>query len=346
RTARTYDMDRTPAPKQSLLNEPKKSSAPAPRQAVITNATASAPLRLTNGVYVTSPTKTEASEMRPVQNALEAQIALITHGISCGPLDGVIGSQTRAALRAYQRNAGLPLTGGLDPQTRRSLIIKPPVFTNYLITHDDVARLTPISPTWIGKSQQSRLDYENLLELVAEKTRSHQGLVRRLNPGIDWAKLGPGSVVTVVAIPVPVVTAQAASVRIRLAEKTLQAFDAGGKLIAHFPCSIARLVEKRPVGELRVVTVVHNPNYTFNPALFPESTEARQLTQKLILPPGPNNPVGTAWIGLDRPGYGIHGTPHPEQVGRTESHGCFRLANWDAEYLARLVRVGTPVFVE
>ena len=70
------------------------------------------------------------------------------------------------------------------------------------------------------------------------------------------------------------------------------------------------------------------------------------MNQKLILQPGPNNPVGVAWIGLDKTGYGIHGTPVPEQVGRTESHGCFRLANWDAEYLVKLVWVGMPVLVE
>jgi lipoprotein-anchoring transpeptidase ErfK/SrfK len=92
--------------------------------------------------------------------------------------------------------------------------------------------------------------------------------------------------------------------------------------------------------------VVHDPNYTFDPAVFPESEEARNLGRKLIIPPGPNNPVGVAWIGLDRPGYGIHGTPNPEQVGRTESHGCFRLANWDARALLGLVRVGLPVVVE
>jgi lipoprotein-anchoring transpeptidase ErfK/SrfK len=65
-----------------------------------------------------------------------------------------------------------------------------------------------------------------------------------------------------------------------------------------------------------------------------------------MIPPGPNNPVGTAWIGLNKQGYGIHGTPHPEEVGRTESHGCFRLSNWDAEYLSQLVAVGTPVNID
>jgi lipoprotein-anchoring transpeptidase ErfK/SrfK len=95
-----------------------------------------------------------------------------------------------------------------------------------------------------------------------------------------------------------------------------------------------------------VVVVAPHPNYTFDPALFPESPEAQQLGRKLILPAGPNNPVGVAWVGLDRPGYGIHGTPAPEQVGRTESHGCFRLANWDAAYFLKLAWIGLPVEVD
>jgi lipoprotein-anchoring transpeptidase ErfK/SrfK len=97
---------------------------------------------------------------------------------------------------------------------------------------------------------------------------------------------------------------------------------------------------------LRVTVVIPDPNYTFDPELFPESTEGQSLGRKLLIPPGPNNPVGVVWIGLNLPGYGIHGTPEPENVGRTESHGCFRLANWDAWTLAGLVKVGLPVIVE
>ena len=138
---------------------------------------------------------------------------------------------------------------------------------------------------------------------------------------------------------------KAAFILISLAQRHLEAFDANTNLLAHFPCSIAAKFEKRPVGELHVTAIAPNPDYTFNPEVFPESEEARQLKTKLIIPPGPNNPVGTAWISLDRPGYGMHGTPNPEQVGRTESHGCFRLANWNAEYLIKLVWVGMPVTV-
>ena len=95
-----------------------------------------------------------------------------------------------------------------------------------------------------------------------------------------------------------------------------------------------------------MVVTVPNPDYTWDPAVFPESPEARTVGRKLRLPPGPNNPVGVAWIGLNRAGYGIHGTPKPEEVGRTESHGCFRLANWNAELLRRMAWPGLPVRVE
>jgi lipoprotein-anchoring transpeptidase ErfK/SrfK len=283
---------------------------------------------------------------RPVADILEAQIAMVRHGISSGPVDGVAGVQTAAALRAFQRQQGLPPSGRLTAGTRARLIIDGPPRVSYRVTTNDLARLHPLPRTWLGKSRQSRLDYETLLELVAEKHRASRRFLRRLNPDFDWARARPGMEVTVPRVMPPTNTAKAAFVRIHLAGRTLDVFDHQSRIMAHFPCSIARRVDKRPVGRLQVEVVIENPNYTFNPAIFPESAEGRRLGRKLVLPPGPNNPVGVAWIGLSRPGYGIHGTPVPEHVGRTESHGCFRLANWDARYLVRLVQRGTPVFVD
>ncbi|HNQ89669.1 MAG TPA: L,D-transpeptidase family protein [Verrucomicrobiota bacterium] len=286
------------------------------------------------------------STRSPVQSVLEAQIALAGLGISPGSIDGLGGIQTRAAILAFQRRERLPPSGLLDAATRNRLLLTGSTLTHYAVSSDDIARLAPVSPTWLGKSQQPRLDYETVLELVAEQTRSHPRLLRQLNPEIDWDNVSPGCAVRVPNVVVTPPPAKAAEVRIRLAAKTLQAFDDTNRLLIHCPCSIARQVTKRPLGTLRVVVVARQPNYTFNPDVFPESAEARRLGRRLILAPGPNNPVGTAWIGLDRPGYGIHGTPRPEDVGRTESHGCFRLANWNAEALANLVAMGTPIRVE
>jgi lipoprotein-anchoring transpeptidase ErfK/SrfK len=283
---------------------------------------------------------------RPAQSVFEAQLALDRLGISPGSIDGARGPQTRLALRAFQRKEKLPITGELDEMVKERLMVAAPPCATRAITAGDLARLQPLSPTWLGKSQQSALEYETILELVAEKGHANPNLVRRLNPGVDWSAVTPGTMVTLPDVTRPETDAKAAFITIHLADKVLEAFDADTNLLAHFPCSIGRRVETRPVGVLHVEAIAPHPNYTFDPEVFPESAEARQLKTKLVLPPGPNNPVGVAWIGLDKPGYGIHGTPSPEQVGRTESHGCFRLANWNAEYLLRLVTIGTPVYVE
>lgn len=241
---------------------------------------------------------------------------------------------------------GVRPSGELDDSTRAQLLLGRDTLYHYLVTTGDLARLQPVNRTWLGKSQQSSLDYETLPELLAEMSRASPTLVRRLNPGVRWEAVTVGTAVQLPDVLGTENSGKAGFIIIRLRERTLQAVNGDGVLIAHFPCSIASKVEKRPVGELRVQVIVPDPNYTFDPDVFPESEEGRRLGRKLILPPGPNNPVGVAWIGLDRPGYGIHGTPHPEQVGRTESHGCFRLANWNAALLLRLSWIGMPVRVE
>jgi lipoprotein-anchoring transpeptidase ErfK/SrfK len=294
----------------------------------------------------TAATGAEGGFPRAVRNAFEAQTVLARLAISPGSIDGMVGSQTRRALSIFQEKNDLPQTGRLDAETAGRLTLDSPPLRTYTVTTNDLARLQPLGKTWLAKSQQTALAYETELELVAEKGHAKPEMLRQLNPNVNWTNLTAGEILKIPDVIYPAPTNKAAFVVIRLGGKFLEAFGMETNLLAHFPCSIAARVEKRPVGELHVITVVPNPDYTFDPELFPESAEARQLGRKLKLPPGPNNPVGVAWIGLDKPGYGIHGTPNPEQIGRTESHGCLRLANWDAEYLSQLVWVGMPVFVE
>ena len=248
---------------------------------------------------------------RPVRDVLEAQIALARRGISPGSIDAAIGSQTRSAISVFQEMENLPPTGKLDADTRTRLTLDSPLLTNYVVTADDLARLQPLGKTWLAKSQQTALDYETEVELVAEKSHSHPLLIEKLNPEVNLTNLAAGTVLKIPDVNYPEPTNKAAFVVIHLSDKFLEAFDENTNLLAHFPCSIAAKVEKRPVGELHVVVIAPNPNYTVDPELFPESDELQAIGHKLILPPGPNNPVGVAWIGLDKAGYGIHGTPVP-----------------------------------
>jgi hypothetical protein len=283
---------------------------------------------------------------RPAQSLIEVQLVLARLGFCPGSLDGTYGSRTRNALRAFQQREGLTMTGQPDEATRARLLLREVPYTQYVVTGADLDRLLPLGASVLARSRQPRLDYETLLELVAEKARSHPELIRRLNPTVDWTNVVAGVSLLVPNVSSPKPSAKAAFVRIQLSARTLQVWDGRPSVLAQFPCSIGRRVDSRPVGELHVVGVAADPNYTFDPEDHPNLPEARQLKSKVILPPGPNNPVGTAWIGLNRPGYGIHGTPRPEQVGQAESNGCFRLANWNAESLLQFVWIGMPVYVE
>lgn len=285
-------------------------------------------------------------EARPVANILEAQVELHRRGFSCGSIDGVRGVQTANALQSFQRSRGLNESGDLDAATRGALLLTAPAMTEHTFTAEQLGALRPLPETWLEKSQLDRLAHATALEFVAERYRANPRFIRARNPDVNWDELLPGTVVQVPNVSVVLLDVKAAQIHIRLAERELTITDADGRLVAHMPVSIARKVDKRPVGELHVKVIIPDPNYTFDPEVFPESEEGQQLGRRLILPPGPNNPVGVAWIGLDRPGYGIHGTPDPEKVGRTESHGCFRLANWDARTLLALVEEGMTVLVE
>lgn len=326
---------------------PKKSITKGrPTPAAATNPAPAAPLLQFTAPPPPSQDEPAASYPRPPSNWLEVQVELARRAFSGGSIDGLRGPQSLAALRAFQRSEDIPETGELDDETADALQLTAPALLTVTITAEELATLQPLATTWLGKSEQTTLAHETALELAAERSHASPNLLKRLNPEIDWTAVTPDTPLVLPHVGRIGIAGKAAKLHIGLAAHELEATDENDHVIAHFPVSIAKHVEKRPVGELHVTVIAPDPNYTFDPAVFPESEEAQTLGRKLILPPGPNNPVGAAWIGLDRPGYGMHGTPEPEKVGRTESHGCFRLANWDARTLLDLAWVGLPVEVE
>jgi lipoprotein-anchoring transpeptidase ErfK/SrfK len=279
------------------------------------------------------------------EDVISIQIGLDDAGFSPGQIDGKWGGTTRQALAAWQQANALKATGEFDAMTAANFPAGEANYTNYVVTAADVAKLTRIPEDWKERSQLTNMWFESVLQMVAEKCHASEGLIKTLNPGItNWTGVAAGQSVTMLNLS-PAKPLPAAKVRVSLSAKTVTAYDESGKLSAYFPCSIAADKEKRVPGQLTVATVAVNPNYTYDPVNFPELDDVQKGYGKLIVPPGPKNPVGTAWIGLSRAGYGIHGTPHPDQIGKTFSHGCFRLANWNATRLAQMVQIGTPVDV-
>jgi lipoprotein-anchoring transpeptidase ErfK/SrfK len=216
----------------------------------------------------------------------------------------------------------------------------------YRITGQDLGQVGLAPSDWLEASLQPAMNYTSLDEALSEKFRMAKTLLANLNPGIrDWSTVRTDQPVTVRS-PGPVRRREpAARLEIDCTAYRLRVYDAGDRLIASFPCSVARSATQIPVGDFTLGVFAPNPNYTWDPANFPESARAQEIGRRLILPPGPNNPVGRYWLSLSRPGFGIHGTPHPETIGRAESHGCFRMTNWDIETLASLARPGLPVHV-
>jgi peptidoglycan hydrolase-like protein with peptidoglycan-binding domain len=116
-----------------------------------------------------------------------------------------------------------------------------------------------------------------------------------------------------------------------------------GTLVAQFPVTTGSSHDPLPLGIWKVTTYSFLPPFNYQPDLFWDVADDK-AEQKL--PPGPNGPVGVAWLDLTKEHYGIHGTNEPQTIQHTESHGCLRLTNWDVIRLSRMMKPGfTAYFV-
>ena len=273
---------------------------------------------------------------------LMLQIFLDRNNFPCGVIDGVWGEGTRAAMRAWQKAAGLRQTLWVDVALYQRIAEMPEACTRYTLVEEDFKRVSgPMPPTWAQRAALDQMGYESIGACVAEMFHTSERLLRRLNPSIiNWPEdLRVGSVLNVPNVRNPAML-QPAHIAIALQDCLLVGYDAQGVMCLRFPCSIARNKAHLPeVGQVTIRNMAPAPNYTYDPVNYGQD----KSIGKMIVPPGPRNPVGSRWIGLSLPGYGIHGTPHPNTIGRPESRGCFRLTNWNAEKLFEMVQPGMAV---
>ncbi len=312
--------------------------------------TAAPPAVAVSAVATAKPLAVVMAAMEPalrksVRDLAALQIALDRHGFGIGLIDGETGFKTRQALLDFRYASG---KGIGEPEARQQLLADPaPLFVRYEITSNDWAQVSDTPKDWEDASELPAMNCRSLIEWLSEKFHVQPSFLRLLNSGIaDWGRTLVGCRICVPAVRSEEVKFDVKQITIDTHCFRLRGYNAKGRMLCSFPCSIARDRTKVPAGELKVSNVAPHPNYTFDPTNFPESARAQEIGHKLILPPGPRNPVGVYWVSLSLPGYGIHGTPHPETIGNMESHGCFRLCNWDAHTLGQGMFLGLPVMLD
>lgn len=297
-------------------------------------------------------------------DGLRTQVMLDRAGFSPGVIDGRIGPGTRKALEAYQKqNAGAAAPQGGVPQGE----VEPT--TRYRITAQDTAGpfVEEIPKDLVEQSKLPHLGYRTPLEALAERFHSTPAFLQQLNPG---AKFADGEEIVVpnvepLVMPDPKAKPEAKPqagrgrgregapagtagttapadvvVTVSKSMSALTVTDPSGRVLLYAPVTTGSEYDPLPVGEWKVNGVNLNPTFNYNPKLFWDANPAHS---KAKIPAGPNNPVGLVWIDLSKEHYGIHGSPEPTTVGKTQSHGCVRLTNWDAIKLAGMVKAGTRV---
>jgi lipoprotein-anchoring transpeptidase ErfK/SrfK len=275
---------------------------------------------------------------------IRLQVLLDRAHVSPGVIDGNFGENTRKAIEAFREISELEPNGHLDEQLWRVLTERDAesVLVAYHIAEKDTAGpfAKSIPKDFRRKAKMQRLGYTSTEELLAEKFHMHEELLRRLNPGATFGKAGTRIVVASVerhSLPHEITRLE-----IDAAQQRVRTYDKEERIVAIYPATVGSEERPSPTGEFKVTQVTENPVYRYDPALRLRGVHVKE---KLKLPPGPNNPVGAVWISLSAEGYGIHGTPDPEKIGKTASHGCIRLTNWDALELAKQLSKGTPVVI-
>jgi lipoprotein-anchoring transpeptidase ErfK/SrfK len=271
----------------------------------------------------------------PDEKTLRLQVLLDRAHFSPGEIDGRDGGNTRIARASYERERGRGgASAGLETDTTPHLV-------EYTITAQDVAGpFTPAIPEdMMEKAKLPSLGYAKLLEALGERFHSSPALLQKLNPQASFSRAGERIRVPNVHTEPP---GKAARIVVDGSGPWVAAMDAQGRALAVYPATAGSQHDPLPLGTWKVTGVSRNPTFNYNPDLFWDADEGHA---KAKIPAGPNNPVGVVWIDLSKPHYGIHGTPEPSTVSKTQSHGCIRLTNWDADELAGIVTPGAPVVI-
>lgn len=268
---------------------------------------------------------------------VRAEVLLDRAHFSPGQIDGRYNENVKNAIAAYQSAHGLNADGIVQPDTWAALNADTgPILVPYTIVDQDLAGpFSKIPSEMIDKAKLPQLGYQDWMEELGERVHASPKFLREINKDKDLNKAGEQILIPNVGRGP--LAGQPALVAVKRATKSVEVLDASGKVIAHYPASMGSEHDPLPIGEWKLSKPIKNPHFHYNSDLFWDASEKHE---QATLPPGPNSPVGVVWIGLSKEHYGLHGTPEPGNIGKTMSHGCIRLTNWDAWELSDLVQPG------
>lgn len=271
---------------------------------------------------------------------VKTQTLLGRRSISPGVIDGLDGENYRKAIAQFRRQEKLGEGESLDEVMWRSLGNgNNPIVREYTITEKDAAYdfADEIPADYAKQSKMKRLSFTSPVEMYAERFHMGENLLRALNPKATFKQ---GETLLVVSVKREVRKAAASLVEANKTTGMVTVYAADQTILASYPATIGSENTPSPEGEHTITRIAKNPAYYYDPS---KNFQQGKNVERLTLPPGPNNPVGSVWIALSKPTYGIHGTPEPSKVSKTSSHGCIRLTNWDADELADMVQAGVTV---
>ncbi|MBR0806794.1 L,D-transpeptidase family protein [Bradyrhizobium japonicum] len=287
------------------------------------------------------PSKKTLTNDKPTPAGVRLQVLLDRAHFSPGEIDGKFGENVKKALRAYEEAQQLPPSDDVSSDVWGMLAADGRAVTmNYTIADQDVAGpfLKKLPAKMEDMKGIPKLSYTNPREGLAEKFHMSEDLLSALNPGRHFDRAG--ETIVVIDTGAEQSSEKAAKVEVNKIRQTVKLFDKSNTLIGFYPATIGSEEKPSPSGTLKVTEIDRNPIYRYNPAYHFKGVNSHK---PFTIKPGPNNPVGSMWINLSADGYGIHGTPFPGKVSKSESHGCVRLTNWDAERVAERLSRGTPV---